>query len=756
MSDKPSRLLLGFALALLPAGALAQVPRTAVADLHGDGNLAAEAVGVSIVVTDALTRAANAFVTRSDAVEIVKRADFVDGLEGAKLPPRSGLWLSPSEVRPVADVVHARTVLVGTMRRDAAQVYVTLHLVEDDGTVRKTAKLTHPWRSVATLPAAVADRAGKLLGLEVKDVPPMHLMTLAALGRGWIAAQKKDAETAVAELERAGHDPHAQALVAPLGALLSSSAEGATLRTRALLVVDPKAALAQAEKFDNDNPKQMGARLLHARALIAAGRKSEAIEVLKPRPGDAEASELHYLRGAALLDPKHAKDAQAELRKAIELNGENVEAYYLLGEHLQAAKLYAAVRDPRAVGEFLKVGTDEAFRALAPWQLAPEDETALAQAPAGSYGWALRELMAGRLDAVAAQFKGDAPQLMGLLQSELGHHDAAMAALAKSSPLDAGREARAAGKNKDAQELLTRALGAGESAARDLGEVMLAGGDAQGAVTQLRKAAQEMPDDAEVHASLGQALTAAGNTGAAQNEYKLALAIDPDLPVTAPSTGGPAAAKTAPKTTPPPSAAKPAESGGLPGGLTPVHLAIIGGVVALGLVILVVVRRSRHPKRERQTFGAMSATDRNVDEPPPALAPLGHAPPAGQPSVRPPSSDSQQALDDHPEAMPGLASLLVEVIDFASIEIPGTQLTMSEKRPIVGAAVWVGNDETKAATTDEQKGAALLYVPPGEHTLRVRAGQKLLEQVFTVTSPQRIALTVDLADEVVLPKHPKA
>jgi tetratricopeptide (TPR) repeat protein len=754
-------------LALLPLPAFAQVPRTAIADLHAEGDLQAEAIGTTIVVTDALTRAANAFVTHADAIEIAKRVDLMDAFEGSKLPPRNGLWLTPAEVRPIADVAHLRRTIVGTMRRDAAQIYVVLHLVEDDNTVHKTVKLTHPLRKLATLPAAVAERAGSLINLDVKDVAPVRRLTLAALGRAWMAAQKKDVESAVAELERAAHDPAADVFTKPLGSLLGASKEGATLRTRALLVVDAKAAVAEAEKFANENPSLMGARLLYARALIAAGRRAEALDVLKPRPGDPEASELHYLRGAAMTDSKRAKDAQTELRKAIELNGDNVEAWYLLGEHAEAAKRYATLRDPRAVSEALKItdakAADEACKAVDGTQLLPDDAHALARTPAGSFCRVLGAAAGNDLASAATLLEGahkSAPQdaavarLLGLVAAEQGRHDVAMEAFAKVAPLDAGREAKAADKTKEAQDFLSRAISTDPAAAaRDLGEVLLAGGDAQSAITQLRKATTVMPDDGEGHAILARALAQSGNTGAAANENNLALAIDPELPLTLPSApGATPAGKTAAKSTTPDKAAP---SSGLPGGLTPVHLGIIGGAAALGLIIIVVARRGRRPKRERQTFGAMSATDRNVAEPPPALAPLGSQGLAQKPAVRPPSGESMDTFHDHP-SMPGLASLLVEVVDFASVEIPGTQLTMNEKRPIIGAVVWVGNDESKAAKTDEAKAAALLYVPPGEHTLHVRAGGKLLEQVFTVTSPKKIALTVDMHDEVVMPKHAKS
>jgi tetratricopeptide (TPR) repeat protein len=734
------------------------MPRTAIADLHAEGDLRDEAVGISAVVANALVRAANAFVTKSDALQVVTRADLMDAVEGAKLPARNGLWLSPTEVRGVADIAHARTVLVGTMRRDAAQVYVTLHLADDDGTVHKTAKLVHPLRTLATLPGAVAERAGRLLGVDVRDVPPVRRMTLAALGRAWIAVQKKDSETAVAELERVAHDPQGDALARPLANLLRTAADGATLRARATMIVDPKAAAVDAEKFAGENPTLMAARLMHARTLIAADRKKDALEALKPRAGDPEASELHYLRGVA-------SGNQAELRKAIELNADNVEAWYALGEHLEAARRYMAARDPRGVTEFLKLiavqpNVDEAYRALDPSQLLPDEARSLAQAPADSYGRALAQIAAGDLSntAVLEALHKSAPQdakvaqLLGLVAAEQGRHDVATEALAKTAPLDAGREARAAGKTQEAQALLTRAVASDEVLAlRELADLL----QPADAVAKLRKVEAAMPDDADVHATLARVLTAAGDSKGAAAETRLALAIDPELPL------NPIAdtAKTAPVAKSAAPAQQPAAPMKLPGGLSTVQLAAIGGGVVLLVVLVVVARRRRLPKRERQTFGAMSATDRMPGPPPanpPSKSPATLARAQDALHARPPSGEAHQTAND-PPSMPGLASLLIEVVDFASVEIPGTQLTMSEKRPIVGASVWVGGDEAKATRTEQASGAAVLYVPPGEHTLHVRAGAKLLSQVFTVTAPQRIALTVDLADEVVVPRqaHPK-
>src|SRR5262249_23755806 len=70
-----------------------------------------------------------------------------------------------------------------------------------------------------------------------------------------------------------------------------------------------------------------------------------------------------------------------------------------------------AARDPRGVSEFLKViaaqpNVDEAFRALEPSQLAPDDAKTLAQAPADSYGRALAQV--ATRDLVSAQTEGGA------------------------------------------------------------------------------------------------------------------------------------------------------------------------------------------------------------------------------------------------------------------------------------------------------------------------------------------------------------
>src|SRR5262249_9057370 len=158
--------------------------------------------------------------------------------------------------------------------------------------------------------------------------------------------------------------------------------------------------------------------------------------------------------------------------------------------------------------------------------------------------------------------------------------------------------AKAGGNGKQAQELLTRALGSDEiGAARDLGEVLLQNGDAQAAVTQLGKAVLAMPDDGEGHAPLGRALAAIGNTRAAANENKLALAIDPELPLSVPGPSG--ATPTATKPSARPTESKPAPGAGQPGGgLSPKLLGIVVAAIALGAIFLFIVRRSRAPRRE--------------------------------------------------------------------------------------------------------------------------------------------------------------
>src|SRR5439155_22012687 len=89
------------------------------------------------------------------------------------LPAREGLWLAPAEVAKVCIGV-CKQALVGTIRRNAAQVTVVLHLVDADGAVVRSAELKHPLRELARLPQAVAARAGRLLHLEPPPPPTLR------------------------------------------------------------------------------------------------------------------------------------------------------------------------------------------------------------------------------------------------------------------------------------------------------------------------------------------------------------------------------------------------------------------------------------------------------------------------------------------------------------------------------------------------------------------------------------------------------
>src|SRR5262249_49558915 len=158
--------------------------------------------------------------------------------------------------------------------------------------------------------------------------------------------------------------------------------------------------------------------------------------------------------------------------------------------------------------------------------------------------------------------------------AEQGQHDVAMEALGQVDPLDAGREARAAGKTQEAQALLTRALPTDEILAlRELGDLL----EPRDAVTKLRQVASVLPDHAEVHAALAGGLTAAGDSKGAAIETRLALAIDPELPMTPVGEG----AKPAPAAQGATPAQKSAAPTKLPFGLSKVQLGAIGGGAAL-------------------------------------------------------------------------------------------------------------------------------------------------------------------------------
>src|SRR5262249_40699468 len=210
-----------------------------------------------------------------------------------------GLWLSPREVSRVCIGV-CKQALVGVLRRGAAEVTIVLHLVESDGKVARSIEFTHPMRELASLPQAVAARAGRLLHLDAPPPPVLRPDQLIALGRGFVLAGGRDFDRAATELERAVR-PSAAALRfavthADLAGWIRDAGEGVPTRVRALLALDPAAALLEARKFSDENPTNVAARFLLARVQIEAGKWHEALQALAPRPGELDAAEAHLLR----------------------------------------------------------------------------------------------------------------------------------------------------------------------------------------------------------------------------------------------------------------------------------------------------------------------------------------------------------------------------------------------------------------------------------------------------------------------------
>jgi tetratricopeptide (TPR) repeat protein len=799
-----------------PGEARAELPRVVVADLHGDGDLSELAVGTSVLVAGAINRAANAFVTRPDAVEIMSRADLIEAFEVAKLPARTGLWVHPDEVRTLTEVARGRQVLTGVLRRDTAALYVTLRLVRDNNEVEKIVKLQLPLRQAALLPREVATRAGKLLDLELAPLPPVRWATLKAIGRAWLlAARKGDSDAAVVAFEQA-FPPGRKLELAPdaqaLSGYLHQNGEGASIKVRSLLAVDPPGALREAQAFAAANAANVGARFLLARALIGVGKSAEALEALRPHPGDVDAAEAHLLRARALVLGHQAGPAQQELRRALALNAENVEAHELSAEQLLARHDAQAAQEMRLAAARLTEqqstrAVEVALRAFEldprqvpvlaafdPPQLLPDDAAALrrllvsAQTRGGedpkwieaaALGTALGDdpAAAGALEALRKR----APQsfavarLAALVAAEHGDHKLALEALraaldlrsSAALALDAGLEARAAGRTEEASALLARAMADPSleaAASRELGALLFSSGNLPMAIDRLRRAARVFRDDADVHAQLARALLAAGDSRNAGIERTAALALDPEMSFDGPSStaAAPAARPRAPSASPPAAAAPPVTLRSIL--QNPMWLKAAGGVGVLLLVALLLKTRSgrRRGRRGQTRVGGLSVASLGEDDGASAgangratfLIGAHSGADNGAAPLAPEAFAAQ--IPQIPDGMPGLASLLVEVIDFTTVQIPGTQLTMSEKRPIQGAAVWVGEDENKAVMTEPSSGGAVLYVAPGEHTLHVRAGDKLLEQVLTVTAPTKIALIVDLADDVVVPRATQA
>src|SRR5262249_46161704 len=137
------RLAAVFLLAALvrPETARASLPRLVVGDLHGEADLKEIGVATQILVGAALER--------SGAVEVVPRPEVIAAFQGIGAPARDGLWLGPTEARAICEATQCTQLLVGTVHRDAALMYVSLRLLQHDGSVAKTARLTQPLRQLS-------------------------------------------------------------------------------------------------------------------------------------------------------------------------------------------------------------------------------------------------------------------------------------------------------------------------------------------------------------------------------------------------------------------------------------------------------------------------------------------------------------------------------------------------------------------------------------------------------------------------------
>jgi tetratricopeptide (TPR) repeat protein len=555
----------------------AGLPRILVADLHGQGDLKEIGVGVSVLEAASLSR--------SGQVEVVSREAVIKAFGKVGLPARDGLWLGPSEARAVCEATQCTQILIGTFSRDAAKIYLTLRLLQHDGSVAKTVKLTHPLRQLPMLSQAVAQKAREILRIDAPTPPAARAPTLTALGGAWIAAQKRDADFAVIEAELAGQPaPIALQFAAPAGDLVAAVGaitENPTAKLRIEMAIDPRAALKQAEALADSKPNDTQARFLYARTLLEAGKGKEALTLLAPKEGETEIAEAHELRGRAQLLLRNLPKAKEELSRAVELDTQNAEAHYFYGDVLAKTGDARAVSEYQIASEGLRRkgdgrATDAIIRALQTdvrmaratdldaRDMLPDDVAAARRTlehagndPTFAPSRAAVEAAAGDMAAsskalaVAREHNpsdGTLAKLMARVSAEQGDHKAALAAYeqalkVKSTPelaLDAAREAAATGDLAKARDFYVRAMGSPATqdvATRELGQLELEKGDKQQAVELLKKAAAAEPDDAEVHLRLAQALSATGDTSGANAEKLAANALDPDVAVERPLPG---------------------------------------------------------------------------------------------------------------------------------------------------------------------------------------------------------------------------
>ena len=280
----------------------------------------------------------------------------------------------------------------------------------------------------------------------------------------------------------------------------------------------PEAAVVNFRRALQLNPGSEIVRQDLGAALVRVGQWSEAAEVLGPLgKSQPNSYQVAYLIALALENSRHAKEAEAEARRAVALDTRSADAHTLLGLTLSSQDRY-----DEAISELTRAAD------LAPDSFDAEfylGRTRYARSDTAGAAAALRKAVSLRPEDPEARF------LLGTILEVGGDSEGAVQQykeLERISPNDArgflglGGILSKSGDIAEALEQLRRAREldkSGFEANMALGRTLAKAGKVEESIVFLEQAAKQSPESPEVHYQLALSLQRAGRKAEAAKQF---------------------------------------------------------------------------------------------------------------------------------------------------------------------------------------------------------------------------------------------
>ena len=266
----------------------------------------------------------------------------------------------------------------------------------------------------------------------------------------------------------------------------------------------PAEAEAALVKLEGIRKLTVAERLLRSRLASDRGRIDEAVAVLEnpsPPTKGPDAALIASRRGELELERRRFRAAEAELKRALNLNPRDIDARrHLIWLYMQQGRSSEIAAESRAMAR----SSSLEFLDLVVWTLArhePVDQADVAMA----------------LARAVEKDPGDRASRLALAESyrrlgRLDQADRALDALPEGDPAARADQARVAldrGESNRAEALIARDLDGDDRAAvcQLRGRLALGRGDAAAAVQHFRAALEAVPDDRDARFGLSQALS---------------------------------------------------------------------------------------------------------------------------------------------------------------------------------------------------------------------------------------------------------